>query len=61
MTTVTARKFYTITGIGWGVGEDIMDARGNYLEAQRRNFPNLSDEDMMACAMAAQPNSTWRT
>lgn len=48
MTTLdTAPKFYTVTGIGWGVGADIMESRANYLAAQRRNFPQMSDEELM--------------
>ncbi len=40
-------NFYTLTGIGWGKGASIMEARANYLTAQRRNFPHLTDEELM--------------
>ncbi len=40
--------FYAISGIGWGRGETLVEARKNYREAQFRNFPNLTEENLEA-------------
>lgn len=41
-----ATKFYALSQLGWGVGETLVEARDNYLDAQHRNFPKLSDEEL---------------
>lgn len=38
--------FYVITGLGWGVGSELVEAHENYERIQRHNFPHLTDEDL---------------
>lgn len=38
--------FYAITGIGWGKGETRQEAKQNYLDAQRRNYRGITDEEL---------------
>ena len=44
MTEDQITVFYAITGLGWGVGSTLVEANANYEQAQRRNFPRLTDE-----------------
>jgi len=41
--------FWAITGLGWGSGSTLVEARENYLAAQHRNFPKLTDEELDEC------------
>lgn len=38
--------YYALTGIGWGRGSTPSEAVENYLSAQRRNFPHLSEDEL---------------
>jgi len=38
--------YFAITGIGWGRGETVDEAKAKYLAAQRRNFPSITDEEL---------------
>lgn len=38
--------FYAITGLGWGRGDSLMVAVEEYLKAQRRSFPHLSQDEL---------------
>ena len=38
--------YYAITGLGWGRGEDAMEAITNYRDIQKRNFRHLSEDDL---------------
>lgn len=38
--------YYALTSIGWGRGSTLVEAHKNYVDAQHRNFPHLTDDEL---------------